>query len=322
MLDRLIEWSARNVFLVLLATLAVVAGGIYAVKNTPLDALPDLSDVQVIVFTPYAGQAPKVVEDQVTYPLTTAMLAVPKAKVVRGFSMFGASYVYVIFADGTDIYWARSRVLEYLSSVQGNLPQGVSPQIGTRRHRRRLGLPVCADRQGSVAGRPAQRPGLVRPLPADQGRWRRRSGQRRRLRQGVSGHRRPAPAGQLWRFAGASVAGDPRIEPRRRRSRRRARREGIHGARARLPQGRRRYRDAGAEERWRHAGAGARRRPRRDRPGRPARDYRIERRGRGRFGDRHGPLRPERARRDRQRQGQDRGVAAGAAGRDRDRSGL
>ena len=130
MLDRLIEWSARNVFLVLLATLAVVAGGIYAVKKTPLDALPDLSDIQVIVFTPYAGQAPKVVEDQVTYPLTTAMLAVPKAKVVRGFSMFGASYVYVIFEDGTDIYWARSRVLEYLSSVQGNLPQGVSPQIG------------------------------------------------------------------------------------------------------------------------------------------------------------------------------------------------
>jgi Cu(I)/Ag(I) efflux system membrane protein CusA/SilA len=130
MLDRLIEWSARNVFLVLLATIAVVAGGVYAVKKTPLDALPDLSDVQVIVFTPYAGQAPQVVEDQVTYPLTTAMLAVPKARVVRGFSMFGASYVYVIFEDGTDIYWARSRVLEYLSSVQGNLPAGVSPQLG------------------------------------------------------------------------------------------------------------------------------------------------------------------------------------------------
>jgi Cu(I)/Ag(I) efflux system membrane protein CusA/SilA len=130
MLDRLIEWSARNVFLVLLATVAVVAGGVYAVKKTPLDALPDLSDVQVIVFTPYAGQAPQVVEDQVTYPLTTAMLAVPKARVVRGFSMFGASYVYVIFEDGTDIYWARSRVLEYLSSAQGNLPAGVSPQLG------------------------------------------------------------------------------------------------------------------------------------------------------------------------------------------------
>lgn len=130
MLGRLIEWSARNVFLVLLATLAVIGGGVYAVKTTPLDALPDLSDTQVIVFTPYQGQAPRVVEDQVTYPLTTAMLAVPKAKVVRGFSMFGASYVYVIFEDGTDIYWARSRVLEYLSSVQGSLPEGVSPQLG------------------------------------------------------------------------------------------------------------------------------------------------------------------------------------------------
>ena len=130
MLGKLIEWSARNVFIVILATLGLVGGGIYAVKHTPLDALPDLSDVQVIIYTPYAGQAPQVVEDQITYPLTTAMLAVPKAKVVRGFSMFGASYVYVIFADGTDIYWARSRVLEYLSAAQGNLPAGVSPQLG------------------------------------------------------------------------------------------------------------------------------------------------------------------------------------------------
>src|SRR5690606_31462101 len=111
-LGRIIEWSARNVFLVLLATLFLVGVGVYAVRHTPVDALPDLSDVQVIVYTDYAGQAPQVVEDQVTYPLTTAMLAVPRAKVVRGFSMFGASYVYVIFEDDTDIYWARSRVLE------------------------------------------------------------------------------------------------------------------------------------------------------------------------------------------------------------------
>ncbi|MCB1887924.1 MAG: efflux RND transporter permease subunit, partial [Rhodocyclaceae bacterium] len=130
MLARLIDWSARNVFLVLLATAAIVGAGVWAVKHTPLDALPDLSDVQVIVFTQYPGQAPRVVEDQVTYPLTTAMLAVPNAKVVRGFSMFGASYVYVIFEDGTDIYWARSRVLEYLSTAAGRLPVGVSPQIG------------------------------------------------------------------------------------------------------------------------------------------------------------------------------------------------
>ena len=129
-LDRVIDWSARNVFLVLLATLFLIGGGLYAVKNTPLDALPDLSDVQVIVYTDYPGQAPQVVEDQVTYPLTTSMLAVPRAKVVRGFSMFGASYVYVIFEDGTDIYWARSRVLEYLSTAASRLPQGVAPQIG------------------------------------------------------------------------------------------------------------------------------------------------------------------------------------------------
>jgi len=130
MLNAIIDWSARNRFLVLLAALFVTLAGIYAVVKTPLDALPDLSDVQVIVYTEYPGQAPQVVEDQVTYPLTTAMLAVPKSKVVRGFSFFGASFVYVIFEDGTDIYWARSRVLEYLNSIAGRMPKGVSPQLG------------------------------------------------------------------------------------------------------------------------------------------------------------------------------------------------
>ncbi len=130
MLNTIIEWSAKNRFLVLLATLFITLAGIYALLRTPLDALPDLSDVQVIVYTEYSGQAPQVVEDQVTYPLTTAMLAVPKSKVVRGFSFFGASFVYVIFEDGTDIYWARSRVLEYLNSIAGRMPQGVSPQLG------------------------------------------------------------------------------------------------------------------------------------------------------------------------------------------------
>ena len=130
MLGKLIEWSARNVFLVLLATLFVTLAGIYAVIKTPLDALPDLSDVQVIIYTEFPGQAPQVVEDQVTYPLTTAMLSVPKSKVVRGFSFFGASFVYVIFEDGTDIYWARSRVLEYLNFAAGRLPRGVTPQLG------------------------------------------------------------------------------------------------------------------------------------------------------------------------------------------------
>ena len=130
MLNAIIDWSARNRFLVILATLFITLAGLYAVVKTPLDALPDLSDVQVIVFTEYPGQAPQVVEDQVTYPLTTSMISVPKSKVVRGFSVFGASFVYVIFEDGTDLYWARSRVLEYLNFASGKLPKGVTPQIG------------------------------------------------------------------------------------------------------------------------------------------------------------------------------------------------
>ena len=130
MLAKIIDWSGGNRFLVLLATLFVTIGGIYAVLRTPIDALPDLSDVQVIVYTEYPGQAPQVVEDQVTYPLSTAMLSVPRSRVVRGFSFFGASFVYIIFEDGTDIYWARSRVLEYLSFASSRLPRGVTPSLG------------------------------------------------------------------------------------------------------------------------------------------------------------------------------------------------
>ena len=130
MLNRIIEASINNKFMTLLLTAMVIAGGIWAMINTPLDAIPDLSDVQVIIFTEYPGQAPQVVEDQVTYPLTTAMLGVPFAKVVRGYSFFGLSFVYVIFDDGTDMYWARSRVLEYLNFVSGRLPKGVTPTLG------------------------------------------------------------------------------------------------------------------------------------------------------------------------------------------------
>jgi copper/silver efflux system protein len=130
MIAGLIRWSARNVFLVGFATIFVTLAGIYAVSRVPLDAIPDLSDVQVIVYTEYPGQAPQVVEDQVTYPLTTAMLTVPKSRVVRGFSFFGVSFVYVIFEDGTDLYWARSRVLENLSSAARRLPSGVTPTLG------------------------------------------------------------------------------------------------------------------------------------------------------------------------------------------------
>ena len=130
MVGNIIEWSVRNVFLVLLGTFFVVAWGVYAVLKTPIDAIPDLSDAQVIIYTEYPGQAPQVVEDQVTYPLTTAMLSVPKSKVVRGLSNFGVSFVYVIFEDGTDIYWARSRVLEYLSFAANRLPENVRPSLG------------------------------------------------------------------------------------------------------------------------------------------------------------------------------------------------
>ncbi len=130
MIAKNIELSILNKFMVLLATLFVIAAGIFAIARIPLDAIPDLSDAQVIIFTEFPGQAPQVVEDQVTYPLTTAMLAVPYAKVVRGYSFFGLSFVYVIFEDGTDLYWARSRVLEYLNFVSGRLPQGVTPSLG------------------------------------------------------------------------------------------------------------------------------------------------------------------------------------------------
>jgi Cu(I)/Ag(I) efflux system membrane protein CusA/SilA len=130
MIARLIEWSSRNLILILIGTVFAVGSGVYALKHLPLDAIPDLSDTQVIVYTEYKGQAPQVIEDQVTYPLTTAMLTVPKSKVVRGFSFFGVSFVYIIFEDGTDIYWARSRVLEYLNAAARKLPNGVTPTLG------------------------------------------------------------------------------------------------------------------------------------------------------------------------------------------------
>tara|TARA_R110002073_G_scaffold8183_3_gene45495 strand:+ start:1212 stop:4334 length:3123 start_codon:yes stop_codon:yes gene_type:complete len=130
MIERVIQWSLDNRFLVLLVSIMLAIGGTYTVKKTPVDAIPDLSDVQVIIKTVWPGQAPQVIEDQITYPLTTAMLSVPGAKTVRGFSNFGDSYVYIIFEDGTDLYWARSRVLEYLSQVTPLLPPGARPAIG------------------------------------------------------------------------------------------------------------------------------------------------------------------------------------------------
>jgi Cu(I)/Ag(I) efflux system membrane protein CusA/SilA len=130
MIEKIIEGSAKNKFFVFLMILFLGAWGIWALKQTPLDAIPDLSDVQVIVYTPWMGRNPAVIEDQLTYPIVTTMISAPRVKYVRGFSDFGYSYVYIIFEDNTDIYWARSRVLEYLNQVTGRLPRGVIPTLG------------------------------------------------------------------------------------------------------------------------------------------------------------------------------------------------
>src|SRR5215472_10467597 len=130
MLRAVIDFSLRNKFFILLATIGITLAGIFAIRNIPLDAIPDLSDTQVIIYTEWPGQAPQIVQDQVTYPITTKMLSVPRAKVVRGYSFFGFSFVYVIFEDGTDPYWARSRVLEYLSGLGSQLPKNVTPTLG------------------------------------------------------------------------------------------------------------------------------------------------------------------------------------------------
>ena len=127
---QIIDWSVENRFFVMLGALALLVAGIVSITKIPLDAIPDLSDTQVIIRTEFSGQAPQVIEDQVTFPLSTQMLGLPKTKVVRGFSMFGTSFVYIIFEDGTDMYWARSRVLESLSQVRSELPEGADPQLG------------------------------------------------------------------------------------------------------------------------------------------------------------------------------------------------
>src|SRR6266550_7509278 len=130
MISRLIEWCARNRFLVFAAVLFLLLAGIWSLQRIPLDALPDISDVQVIVHTPWPGRPPNVIEDQVTYPIVTTLLAAPHVKAVRAQTMFGDSYVFVVFQDGTDLYWARSRVLEYIQQIQGGLPSDVHPVIG------------------------------------------------------------------------------------------------------------------------------------------------------------------------------------------------
>ncbi len=130
MIAKIIEYSARNKFIVFLMVFFLFAWGYWALKNTPLDAIPDLSDTQVIIFTEWAGRSPDLVEDQITYPITSTLLAAPKVQAVRGFSFLGSSFIYIIFDEGTDIYWARSRVLEYLQAVKNKLPADVNPVLG------------------------------------------------------------------------------------------------------------------------------------------------------------------------------------------------
>ena len=130
MIEKIIEHTSKNRFLTIMIVLFITAWGFWAMKNTPLDAIPDLSDAQVIVFTEWQGRSPDLVEDQITYPIVTTMIAAPNVKFVRGQSFFGLSFVYIIFEDGTDIYWARSRILEYLNEVSGKLPEGITPTLG------------------------------------------------------------------------------------------------------------------------------------------------------------------------------------------------
>ena len=210
--------------------------GLYAVSRVPLDAIPDLSDVQVIVYTEYPGQAPQVVEDQVTYPLTTAMLSVPKSKVVRGFSFFGVSFVYVIFEDGTDLYWARSRVLEYLNSAARRLPAGVAPSLGPDA----TGVGwvyqyVVRGAQKNLAELRSHS-GLVHPLRPRQGGGRRRGRQRRRLRQAVQRGDRSAPAAVARHPAVENSRCNSLEQYRRRRPHRRTGGDRIRRARPRLHQ--------------------------------------------------------------------------------------
>ena len=264
MIAHLIRWSARNIVLVLIGAALAAAAGVYAVRHVPLDAIPDLSDTQVIVYTEYSGQAPQVIEDQVTYPLSTAMLSVPKAKVVRGFSYFGASFVYVIFDDGTDIYWARSRVLEYLSRRPRSLPDGRHADARARTRPASAGSTSTSSwRARSTLGGVAHVAGLASPLRRCESGRCGRGRQRRRLRQAISDRRRSAAACKASTSRSTQVRDAIRgRNMRRRRAGGGTRRDRVHGARTRLPARLADIEQIVAEGEQRHAGAAARRGPR------------------------------------------------------------
>ena len=275
--------------------------------------------------TPYPGQAPRLVEDQVTYPLTTALLSVPGATTVRGYSFYGDSFVNVLFEDGTDPYWARSRVLEYLSQATARLPEGVRPVARPGRDRRRLDLPVRARRPHGPA-RPraaALAPGLVPEVRAAGARRRGRGRDDRRHGQAVPGRRRSAAAARLRHSADDGRAGDPQRQPGSRRLGHRDGRGRVHGARDRVREEHRRPRaHPGDGHRRRHAGAAARRGGSAPRARDAPRDRRARRRGRGRRRRHRHAQRRQRARHDRARQAQARRAARGPAAGRRDRRDL
>ena len=252
MINRIIDFSVHNKVIVFILVAAACLMGWWSMQHLTLDAIPDLSDTQVIIYSRW-DRSPDIIEDQVTYPIVTAMLGAPRVKAVRGFSDFGYSYVYVIFEDGTDIYWARSRTLEYLSGVLPRLPAGRQDRAGAGRHRPGLGLPVRAgghDRQAQPGGA-ALLPGLVSALLPEGGARGGRGGAGGRLRPAVPGQCGPQPAAGLQPVHQPGGGGGARRQQGRGRAADRIRRHRVHGARPGLrpvPQGFREYRPDGQRQ--------------------------------------------------------------------------
>ncbi len=270
MLEKLIEWSIKNKFLVIMLTIFAIGAGVWAIVTTPVDAIPDLSDVQVIVYTEYEGQSPRIVEDQVTYPLTTSLLSVPGARVVRGYSFFGYSLVYVIFKDGTDIYWARSRVLEYLNYAQKRLPAGVLPTLGPDATGVGWVYEYALTSPYTIAAGAALAPGLVPEIWIVKHRGRRRGGEHRRLCQAVPGDRGPVEAAGVRHSGRRHRDGDKERQQRRGRRGDRNGRNGVHDPRSRIYKIHRRHQKHPGQDR--HAARRRRAHRRHRRCGHRARD--------------------------------------------------
>ena len=320
MIERIIDFSVRNKFLVLLLVGAAALAGVRALRDVPLDAIPDLGDTQVIVYSRW-DRSPDLIEAQVTYPIVTAMLGAPRVRAVRGVSDFGYSFVYVIFEDGTDTYWARTRTLEYLSGVTVAAAARFADGARARRNRSRLGVPVRARRpiRQAQPGGSAVVSGLVPALLPEGGARRVGGGLGRRLRAAVPGERRPEPAAQLRPLDTARRRGGARRQRRDCRSAHRVRRHRVHGARPRLRDVGRRLREhRRVRQRERHADPDPRHRPRDGRPGSAAGRGGSGRRRRSGVGDRRDAPGRERGRRDRSGQGAHPPDRAGLAGRDGD----